>query len=464
MSKKERNLRQAVRISVIEGIFAQIFVSLASIGTVFLTKFAIMLNATPFHFGILSAIGQFSQVFQPLGALLTRKSATRKGKTVYFAMAGRSLMLLLPVIPFVLDGSAAIYTFLTVCLFSTVLQSISGNMWIAWISDLIPLRIRGRFFSFRNQYLMLAAILIGYLFGFFLDLFGDTETGFAYKFKKMLGTEQLFSSDNLPFAYLIIFGLAVFVGIYGLFILRRQPEQPKKIETEDSATLLLSPFKDKNFRKLLFYGCWWMLAVGIGAPFWQPFMIKNLNMSMLELQIYGTFSTVGSLLFLRPWGALIDRFGNKPAMIIAIILGAFNPFVWLFASPDNYWFLFLEAATAGIMWSGANIIATNFVLAIAPEGRQQIYSGMYSAVTSLAIVLTMLLSGRFLPPPVDLLGLQLTGEQVLFGLTSVLRLTAIIPLLAVFEPKAKPLLLAVSYMNSFAKIKILQYSRWMFNR
>lgn len=462
MTNKSNQLRKAMRISTIEGIYAQIYVSLATIGTVFITKFAIFLNASPFHFGVLSAIGQFSQVFQPLGSIITKKLVSRKSKTIRYAFAGRFLTMLLAVIPFVFNGNSAIYLFLAVCLISTILQSISGNMWIAWISDLVPLRFRGRFFSSRNQYLMLSAILIGYVFGFFLDLFDSAVGGFAEKFKNLFPFDDFFIKTNLPFAYLLIFGFATVVGLYGLSILKRQPEYPKKIESENSLTLLFAPFRDKNFRKLIVFGCWWMLAVGIGAPFWQPFMISNLKMSMLELQIYGTFSTLGSLLLIRPWGRFIDRFGNKPAMILAIILGSINPFIWLFVTPENYWFLFIEAATAGIMWSGANVIATNFVLAIAPQGKQQIYSGMYSAVSGLAIVVTMLISGSFLPPPVNLLGLNLLPEQVLFGLTAVFRLTAIIPLLAVYEAEAKPLVLAISYMNNFAKVRIMQYSRWMF--
>ncbi|MBU4486724.1 MAG: MFS transporter [Candidatus Delongbacteria bacterium] len=462
MTRKSNNLRKAIKLSIIEGSYAQIYASLSSIGTVFITKFAILLNATPFHFGVLSAIGQFSQLFQPLGAIITKKLETRKSKTVRYAFIGRFLTLLLPVIPFYFMGDSAIYLFLTICLISTVLLAISGNMWIAWISDLIPLRFRGRFFSNRSVYLTIAAVLTGYIFGFFLDLFDSAEGGLAEKFKDSFSIGVYFTKENLPYAYTIIFGTAAAVGLYGLLILNKQPELPKKIETESFIVLLLSPFKDRNYRKLIIFGCWWMLAIGIGAPFWQPFMISNLKMSMLELQIYGTFSTIGALFMLRPWGRFVDRFGNKPAMILAIILGSVNPFIWLFAAPDNYWFLFIEAATSGVMWSGANVITTNFVLAVAPQGKQQIYSGMYSAVTGLAIVVTMLLSGMFLPPPMELFGLHLLPEQVLFGLTSILRLTAIIPLIGIFEHKAKPMMLVISHLNVFSKVKILQYSRWLF--
>ena len=462
MNKESGRLRGAIKISIVEGIFAQIHSTMTAIGTVFITKFALMLNATPFQFGILSSIGQLSQLFQPLASVITKNLDSRKKPTVNYALAGRFLTLLLPVIPFVFEGRAAITAFLSVCFISTVLQAISGNMWIAWISDLVPLRFRGRFFSNRSVYLTIAAILTGYTFGFFLDLFDSADGSVAEKFKLNFDLSIYLNKENLPYAYVIIFGTASAIGIYGLQLLKKQHERPKKVETERSAALLLSPFRDKNFHKLLLFGCWWMLAVGIGAPFWQPYMITGFKMSMIELQVYGTFSTAGSLLMLRPWGRFIDRFGNKPAMIIAIILGSINPAVWLFATADNYWFLFIEAASAGIMWSGTGVIITNLVLAVAPQGRQQIYSGMYSAVAGLAMVVTMLMSGTFLPDPAEVIGLHLDSEQVLFGLTAVFRLTAIIPLIGVYERKAKPIMLIIHHLNDFAKVRLIKYTGRMF--
>ena len=462
MNKESGRLRGAIKISIIEGVFAQIHSTMSAIGTVFITKFALMLHATPLQFSILTSIGQFSQLFQPLASVITKNLDSRKSTTVNYALTGRLLTLLLPVIPFVFDGETAIHVFLGVCFTSTVLQAISGNMWIAWISDLVPLRFRGRFFSNRSVYLTIAAILTGYTFGFFLDMFDSAEGSFAEKFKTYFDLSVYLNKENLPYAYIIIFGTASAIGIYGLQLLKKQHERPKKVETGRSAELVFSPFRDKNFHRLLLFGCWWMLAVGIGAPFWQPYMITGFRMSMIELQVYGTFATFGSLLMLRPWGRFIDRFGNKPAMIIAIILGSINPAAWLFATADNYWFLFIEAFASGIMWSGTGIIITNLVLAVAPEGKQQIYSGMYSAVAGLAMVVTMLMSGTFLPDPADVLGLHLDSEQVLFGLTAAFRLTAIIPLLWVYERKAKPLMLIISHLNDFAKVRIMKFSSRMF--
>ncbi len=151
-------------------------------------------------------------------------------------------------------------------------------------------------------------------------------------------------------------------------------------------------------------------------------------MSLVSIQVYATISTIASLLALRPWGALIDRFGNKTAMRFALVLGGLNPLLWVLVTPQRYGLLFLEAASSGIMWSGAGIVATNFVLAVAPDDRRQVYAAVFGAFSGLAMMVSTLLSGVFLPAPLQVGPLRLEAEQVLFGLGGVARWSTQIPL------------------------------------
>jgi hypothetical protein len=64
--------------------------------------------------------------------------------------------------------------------------------------------------------------------------------------------------------------------------------------------------------------------------------------------------------------------------------------VWLFVTPHSYQVLYLEAITSGVMWAGAGLVATNFVLSIAPNERRQLYSGVSGAFSGLAMMTTML--------------------------------------------------------------------------
>jgi len=267
---KNQFLRHTIRTSVHEGIYAQIFLIVAMVGGSFTIKFATELEASNLQLGILAAIGQFAQVFQPLGLWVTHHLSSRKGKTISYALWGRGTVFLFGAIPFLFyqqagffSKSSGIWVFLVLCLISAGLQAVSVNMWIAWISDGIPLRIRGRFFSIRTQILTLAGTLAGYLFGFFIDLFAEAgkRGAVASWFVESCGLGDWFNPGHISFGFLILFALAGIIGLYSLKLLRNQPERPKVHAHDDLREHYRAPFRDHNFLKLILFVIWWMLAM-----------------------------------------------------------------------------------------------------------------------------------------------------------------------------------------------------------
>ena len=452
--RQQAEIDRTVKISTLEGMVWQAYATIAAPGSVFLTKFAVMLGATPLQFGMLSAIGQLSQVFQPLGVAMTRKTTSRKRVVVGTLAAGRALVFLYGFLPFLLPPQAAMWAFLPLFLVATSLQAVGANAWIGWISDIIPLEIRGQFFARRSQYMMPVGLVAGYVFSIFVDMFDPELNGIAQWLVSAVGDAALFASDHLPHAFVIMMCVAAVFGLASVRTLMLQPERSKPVETESFRAILAEPFRDKNFRKLLVYGAWWMLVVGIGGPFWSPFMIEGLNMPLINIQIYGTIQSLAALISLRPWGLLIDRFGNKTAMRIAIVMGGINPIIWIFATPESHWFIYGEAATSGVMWAGAGIVATNFVLAVAPDSKRQIYSGVFGAFSGVAMMVTLLLSGAFLPSPMTVLGLHLQPEQVLFGLGGLLRWSTHIPLSWVHEPRGGSVGSVMRYARQYATTRM----------
>jgi MFS family permease len=448
---RARRLRKIFQISVLSGIFGQIFSTLSGSGSAFLTKFAIMLNATPIHFAILSAIGQVSQIFQPIGAFVTQRRTKRKGVVLTLQFIGCGIVLCFGIVPFVFSIGNAIHAFLLIFFLSVSLLSIASNAWIGWITDVVPPKVRGRFFSILSQYVMLTAVGVGFVFSLFIDRFNSAG-------RQVINTQSstFFKTENLPLGFVIIFCIAVVAAFSGMGILSRLPEKEKKIEEEGATRMFFFPLRDGNFRKFLVFNCWWMLAVGIGAPFWQPFMLQKLGMSLFEVQIYSGINIAAAILVLRLWGRLIDVYGNRTAMRLIIMLGGFNPMVWLFVNPHNYQVLYLEAITSGIMWAGAGLVATNFVLSIAPNDRRQLYSGVSGAFSGLAMMTTMLVSGLFLPQHLEVGGIHLEPEQVLFGLTGIARWSTQIPLSLVRDRKSKPVSEAIAFFIREIKPRIMK--------
>jgi MFS family permease len=185
-------------------------------------------------------------------------------------------------------------------------------------------------------------------------------------------------------------------------------------------------------------------------------MLQKLRMSLFEVQIYSGINIAAAILVLRLWGRLIDAYGNRTAMRIIIMFGGFNPMVWLFVTPQNYQVLYLEAITSGIMWAGAGLVATNFVLSIAPNDRKQLYSGVSGAFSGLAMMTTMLVSGLFLPQYLEIGGIHLQPEQVLFGLTGIARWSAQIPLSLVRDRKSRPVTEAIAFFLREIKPRIMK--------
>ncbi len=427
-------MSRAYRISIFEGIFAQVYGGLATIGSSFITKFMVLLGASPVQFSILSALGQVSAVFQPLGVALMHRLKRRRRVCIAVTAAGRFLSFFIGAALLFHNSQSGIAFLLALLFASAGLQAIGGNIWIAWVSDLIPIGIRGRFFAKRNQILVLAGLVVGYAFSFCTDLFEKGGGALKGISTRWLDPARFFTPANQARFLAGVFVLAAVLGFIGLVILARQPDRKRSLQQRIALRQkFLEPFGDNNFRLLLAFGVWWMLAIGVGSAFWGPFMLKKLHMSMFQMQLYGTLHMASSLLSYTFWGRFIDRWGNKTAMVICVLLGGFNPMLWLTMTPQNYGVLWFEALISGFMWAGNGVVTTNFVLAIAGKGREQTYSAVYGAIAGVSMMASTLLTGVLFPGELALGAKVLEPEQVVFGIGGILRWLSIVPLLAVRE-------------------------------
>lgn len=450
-------LRKTLHLSTIEGVFAQIHFTIVGNGSIFLTKFAQLLGATQFHFGLLTAIGQFSQIFQPLGVMATRRATSRKWLVVGFSGVSRVLALFFGLLPFFFDLPTALDFFLLLVFFSIALQAVGGNAWLGWMADMVPIRVRGRFFAWRGRVLMVAGFVAALAVSVLLDEIipptppASPSTTSAAADDGKAGANTAGPAGPTLLVVAVFSGIFVFAsitGIFGLVVLARQPERAKPIETESFSVMLAQPFFDRNFLSLLAYTVWWMAAIGIASSYWQPFMLEDLRMSLVETQIYGVISVVSAIATLRMWGRFIDRYGNKPAMRIAIVLGCFNPLVWVIVTESTRWLIFIEAVTSGIMWAGAGLVAQNFVLAIAPIGRQQMYSGVLGAISGVAMMATTLTTAAITAPEFTLFGFEIKPAQTMFLIAGLARLTTQIPLTWVHEPRSVSVATAIRHLTA----------------
>ncbi|MEN9359427.1 MAG: putative rane protein [Verrucomicrobiota bacterium] len=437
------HLKETVYWSTWDGVFFQMYFALSSVGTAFITAYCLELGMADHELTLLAAASQSVLLCQLFGARVSMQARSYSRRRLVMILAGlsRLSMAMLALLPFVLPRDFAFPAVLLVIVISGICQAVAANIWTAWISDSVPKGIRGRFFARRSFMTNLAGVAIGFAGGLLLDWYDGKPGSLGASLADLSGWrgDQVFSSRMHLF--LLILSSATVFSVVSLIFLSRQPERashpPPQEALEDPYSLA---FRQGSFRRLLALGAVWSFAIGIGSQFWSPYMQRELQMTLVEQQIYGLISLGGMLCSLPFWGKAIDRFGNRPAMCLGIILGFLNPMYWLFVSKESHGLLFVEALTSGISWACINLCQMNFVLSLTGPRERQAAAGIYAALCGLFQMAGVLVSGWLMPErETFLFGMSLDPYQVLFLITGCCRLAALLPLLAIAETGSRSL-------------------------
>ena len=91
------------------------------------------------------------------------------------------------------------------------------------------------------------------------------------------------------------------------------------------------------------------------------------------------------------WGRLADRVGNVRVLKITGLFVPFVPILWIFST--NWYYLIAVEFYAGIVWSGFNLCAANFILdSVQPEKRVRCLS-YFNLINGIAVFLGATLGG-----------------------------------------------------------------------
>jgi MFS family permease len=400
---------RSLKISVIEGSFATVHIAI-TIGAL-VTGYALMLGANDFQIGLLAALNALSTTGSVISAQLLGRLGSRKKLTVLAATTGRVLWGLLCILPFVkLLPGARLAAFLAIVFLGNTLINIGNNAWLSWMTDLVPLERRGRYFGMRSTVLGAVTMLTNYGAGHLFDQM------------KRAGLEAG--------GFCLIFGSAAACALIAGIILNRQWEPPLKGEHRlPIADIFSLPFRNDSFRKLLVFYIFWSLSTSVAGPFFGVHMIKNLKMPYSVIALYSIVAGILNLTTQPLWGKIIDRVGNRPVLLFNLAGIFLLPLFWLFATETFYLPIWIDAFLTGLFWPGFNLAGFNLVLNTAPEENRTSYLGMYTMTTGLAVFLGSLIGGWLANFwhgfKLEFLGLSIVNFQLLFILSSLMRITAL---------------------------------------
>jgi len=252
-------------------------------------------------------------------------------------------------------------------------------LW-SWLADLVPQRIRGRFIGQRERW-MVAATAVALLAVGLLNW----------------QWQQHFPKPQWWIGYAIPAALGACCMVAALAPLAWMPRAAASRVVRQGATLreILAPFTDLRFLRLLLFGCWFSFFNGVTQSAQNLYPIRVLGISLFLSLAVQTGMRCGQMA-VSPWvGALADRFGNRPVMIVSLLMVATGPLCYLAATPQQWWW-FVAAWVVWIAYAGLNVGLPNLMLKLSPQRSNTPYIAAYYTVTGLCYAASTIAGGGLL--------------------------------------------------------------------
>ncbi|MGC4032083.1 MAG: MFS transporter [Tepidisphaeraceae bacterium] len=408
-----------------------------------LTLFATKLGATEFEFGLLAAMPFMAALLSLPASLLTDRTGRRNFWFFLGLYPNRLLWIVVALLPPFLwsrYGSApAVAAFLSLIFIINIGQAMGSPGWTSWMADIVPPMIRGRYFAKRRQWGIVSGIPAALIAGWVIDhyAFGD--------------------GDNVLRVCGAIFIVAALIGVLDIFTFQFVPHAVRKKPREPLMKTLSGPLKNRRFLWFCLGTAVLWFGVAAQGQFVTKFLTDRVGLHGMQVQAMTlVVPMVAQWLVLPLWGRTIDRFGKKPALLIATLglvpVGA----GWVFMGTEHIWLGYVLTTVGSVMWTGVDVSNFNMTMELSgtdPTGQSG--GSAYLAMNSVILNSSACVGGFFFGAvaqnlaanalPVNALN-GWTYFEVLFAISAVLRLVAVLPMLKIKEPEAQPTVDALRFM------------------
>lgn len=346
-----------------DGVFSQ---ASESVVNAYLSLFLLALGASRTQIGLLSSLSSLTAALLMLpGAALVERWGRRKEICMWSGGGvSRTLLLLLALVPLAFGGLPAIYLVIALAVTRVALTNLTVPAWVSLTADLVPVSVRGRYFSSRNMAMGMVGMLTTYLVG------------------------QMINRAGSPLGYQVAMGLAFAIGMASTWSLGRIQEPPvSKTDRSAGRGALLTVLRDlrshPHFLRFCAVDALWSFMLNIAGPFFGVYLVEGLGANAGTVGALAVVNVLASLPGQRLFGFLTDRWGARRVQVLAGLLIPLVPWGWSLARTP--WHVVPAEIASGFLWAGYSIASFNFLLVMTPEDRRAHYTALYQLVVMVSL-------------------------------------------------------------------------------
>ena len=376
-------------------------------GESYISAFAEFLKATTFQMGLLTSIPQLlSSLLQLFAVKTTHVISSRKGIVVLTVFLQAMMWLFMVGVCYL---TKSVYLLVAMVSLYFIFGAFSVPAWTSWMGDLVPERIRGRYFGKRNHTIGIISTISVISAGFVLQLLSGWDTWTAFT---------------------VLFTIA-FIGrmISGL-ILTKQYEPSVELETPKQFGLFpfLKKITNENFGVFSLFIMGMLFAVYLAVPLFVIFWLRFLHLSYVQFMAIMATTSISSFMAMKYWGRYADLYGNRWVMNAATWIIILLPGSWvvLYFLPSGFYFpmAICIQVFGGASWAGFNLSAANYIYDSVPRKDRLRYVSYHNAMKGAAIFAGSLLGGWLGGQSISMAGLSNdipTGILMVFGFSTLMR-------------------------------------------
>lgn len=334
-------------------------------GTAAMVGLAALLGAGDLEFGLLVAIPQVAAFLQIPFSVLVNKTGKRKIYMLTLGLFSRMLWMLfglLPLLRTVPDDRFPLLILIVLLGLSSACASVINVTWFPWYSDLAPLKIRGRWLSFRDMLNGFLGLPFGLLVAWLLDALG-------------VGSR-----------FIVIFLIGGALGCLDMICFGFVKEVP--MTTDNSIPLRRSIAEichNKPFMKVTLMWTLWCFTANMSGSYLTPYAMNTMGLNFLQITLFGTVAaSLATVIMVPRWGRAIDFFGSRSVMLISCIGASLTPLFYLLSTPGNIWPTLLHNLIGAFFWCGCNLASNSIQLFTSPDQDRSTYIAFFSCITCLA--------------------------------------------------------------------------------
>lgn len=373
----EEQVRKSLKSSILDGSAYSVMLGLTQN---YITPYALTMKATTRQIGLLTSVPSFLMAAVQFAApALSERSGSRKGFILPLVVAHALMWLPILLIPY-LFATHQVWWLIALMTISTAFDAAVKPAWGSMMADLVPTRIRGRYFGGRNRITGLISAVFTYVSGGILQLL----------------------TGNTSLAFTIIFAGAIASRLVSLHFLSQmyEPLSPAtRKQGHDGILEMVRGLFSTNIGMFILLCAFVNFTATLASPFFSPYMLQDVGFSYITYTVLNSAAIISTIGFMTWWGKRMDRGGSINVLKITSLLVPFVPLGWTLTR--NLWWLAGMEVFSGFAWAGFQLSSSVFIFDAAPAKNRTRYIALYNSLIFVGASLGSLIGGIVTPllPP-----------------------------------------------------------------